>query len=208
MIPANQLFDLAKRATPIFSTTARPFGEALRRLPDYFAAIFKDSWPLAGMTGLISEPLVIVENELVLDKLVAIEASGQKGGVRVLVDDEERPDAALIMPGAYLFDDRVIIGPGTVVEPGALIKGPTVIGDKTEVRQGGVYSRQCACRRRMYRGPYDGSQRNRHARRGQSGAFRLSRRLDLGAQRQSRRGHQARQPQDDAGHRAHPKRRR
>ncbi|MCB9476052.1 MAG: glucose-1-phosphate thymidylyltransferase [Deltaproteobacteria bacterium] len=40
------------------------------------------------------------------------------------------------MPGAYIHDDRLIVGPGTVIESGAMIKGPTVIGAKTEVRQG------------------------------------------------------------------------
>jgi NDP-sugar pyrophosphorylase family protein len=47
------------------------------------------------------------------------------------------------MPGAYLFDDNIIIGAGTVIEPGALIKGPTVIGANTEVRQGAYMRGNC-----------------------------------------------------------------
>jgi NDP-sugar pyrophosphorylase family protein len=35
-----------------------------------------------------------------------------------------------------LFDSYISIGKGSVVEPGALIKGPTIIGNQTEVRQG------------------------------------------------------------------------
>ncbi|MBI2858808.1 MAG: glucose-1-phosphate thymidylyltransferase [Chloroflexi bacterium] len=47
------------------------------------------------------------------------------------------------MPGAYLFDDKVIIGARTVVEPGVLIKGPTVLGADTEVRQGAYLRGDC-----------------------------------------------------------------
>ncbi len=47
------------------------------------------------------------------------------------------------MPGAYLFNDNIIIGAGTVVEPGALIKGPTVLGENTEVRQGAYLRGNC-----------------------------------------------------------------
>jgi len=41
-----------------------------------------------------------------------------------------------IMEGAYLLDDNIYIGPGSEVEPGAVIKGPTYIGANTQVRQG------------------------------------------------------------------------
>ena len=41
-----------------------------------------------------------------------------------------------VMEGAYLWDDKIFIGPGSVVEPGAVIKGPTYIGANTEIRQG------------------------------------------------------------------------
>lgn len=41
-----------------------------------------------------------------------------------------------VMDGAFLLGDDIIIGEGSVVEPGAYIKGPCVIGKNTEVRQG------------------------------------------------------------------------
>lgn len=41
-----------------------------------------------------------------------------------------------VMEGAQLIGDRITIGPGSVVEPGAMIKSPCVIGRDTEVRQG------------------------------------------------------------------------
>ena len=41
-----------------------------------------------------------------------------------------------VMEGAYLSGDKIFIGPGSVVEPGAVIKSPTYIGANTQVRQG------------------------------------------------------------------------
>jgi len=42
-----------------------------------------------------------------------------------------------------LFDSNIYIGEGTVVEPGALIKGPSIIGNHTEVRQGAYLRGNC-----------------------------------------------------------------
>jgi UDP-N-acetylglucosamine diphosphorylase / glucose-1-phosphate thymidylyltransferase / UDP-N-acetylgalactosamine diphosphorylase / glucosamine-1-phosphate N-acetyltransferase / galactosamine-1-phosphate N-acetyltransferase len=41
-----------------------------------------------------------------------------------------------VMEGAYLEGDGIYIGKGTVVEPGAFIRGPVAIGENTEVRHG------------------------------------------------------------------------
>ncbi|PWH17000.1 MAG: hypothetical protein DDG58_08735 [Ardenticatenia bacterium] len=41
-----------------------------------------------------------------------------------------------VMPGAYIVGDHIFIGAGSVVEPGALIKGPAYIGRNTQVRHG------------------------------------------------------------------------
>lgn len=41
-----------------------------------------------------------------------------------------------IMPGAHLGSGDIVIGPGTVVEPGATIAGPTIIGANCEIRTG------------------------------------------------------------------------
>jgi len=41
-----------------------------------------------------------------------------------------------VSPHAWLQGDRIAIGRGTVVEPGAMIKGAALIGDNCEIRQG------------------------------------------------------------------------
>jgi len=39
-----------------------------------------------------------------------------------------------VMDGAWLQSDRIYVGEGTIVEPGALIKGPAIIGKNCEIR--------------------------------------------------------------------------
>ncbi len=114
---------------------------ALDRLPAYLASFFKAAWPLSGRTGMVERPLVIV-NGTVRNDLV-IRPSGDNNVVQAFEGESLLVDAAIIMPGAYLFDDKIIIGARTVVEPGALIKGPTVIGADTEVRQGAYLRGNC-----------------------------------------------------------------
>ncbi len=41
-----------------------------------------------------------------------------------------------LMEGAFLDGDEIFIGEGTVVEPGAFIRGPAIIGRNCEIRQG------------------------------------------------------------------------
>lgn len=41
-----------------------------------------------------------------------------------------------VQPGVHLGPGDIVIGPGTVVEPGAYIAGPTIIGANCEIRHG------------------------------------------------------------------------
>jgi len=55
---------------------------------------------------------------------------------RVFMDGKILEDATIIYAGAFLMDDQIHLGKGVVVEPSALIRGPALIGDHTEVRHG------------------------------------------------------------------------
>jgi carbonic anhydrase/acetyltransferase-like protein (isoleucine patch superfamily) len=114
---------------------------ALDRLPDYLDSFFKKPWPLANISGQIDKALVI-HNGNIRDDL-DVGPTGPKGSIQVYDTDKILEGAAVIMAGAYLFDDRISLGPGAVVEPGALIKGPAVIGPNTEVRQGAYMRGNC-----------------------------------------------------------------
>lgn len=114
---------------------------ALDLLRDYLAAFFEQPWPLANITGQIARALVIHQGNLRDDLEIKAAPPGNK--VQVYRNGELLEGAAVIMPGAFLFNDQIILGPGTVVEPGALIKGPAVIGKGTEIRQGAYLRGDC-----------------------------------------------------------------
>ncbi len=137
----DDFFDLKQCGHQELFQPDAPVWTALDRLQDYLASFFQTSWPLAGHAGMVEKPLTIV-NGTVRDDL-AVRPSGQKNTIQAFDGDNPVENAAIIMPGAYLFDDKIIIGAGSVVEPGALIKGPTIIGANTEIRQGAYMRGNC-----------------------------------------------------------------
>ncbi len=114
---------------------------ALDRLPDYLAAFFEKAWPLAHVSGHIHKPLVIYEDEV--REGFEVKSTGPNQAIQVSRGGEILTEAAVILPGAYLSNDQIIIGPGTVIEPGVFIKGPAVIGKDTEIRQGAYIRGDC-----------------------------------------------------------------
>lgn len=141
MFEPSLFFDLNNSSYADIFVENEPVWTALNRLKDYFSRIFSDAWPLKGVSGMICRPLAIHNGELRRD--LTPEPTGPKGRLQVSDKGKVLEDAAIIMPGAFLFDDRIILGPGTVVEPGALIKGPFVAGKNVEVRQGAYVRGDC-----------------------------------------------------------------
>jgi len=140
MLPGD-FFDLQQHAHQQLFQTDEPVWTALDRLPAYLASFFEGAWPLSGQTGMVEKPLVILNGTVRKD--LAIRFSEATGTVQAFEGNTLLENATIIMPGAFLFDDRIIIGARTVVEPGALIKGPTVLGADTEVRQGAYLRGDC-----------------------------------------------------------------
>ena len=141
MFTPERFFDLKNYDHREVFLEDEPVWKALDRFPEYLTAFFDKPWPLANISGQIDKPLVIYDGEVRDD--LEIRPAGGNGSIQVYMQDEIVEGAAVILPGACLFDDRIIIGPGTVVEPGALIKGPTVIGKNSEVRQGAYMRGNC-----------------------------------------------------------------
>ncbi len=141
MFEPKVFFDLKHYEHQQLFHADQPIWTVLDRLPEYIDSFFDQSWPLADTSGQIEKTLVIC-NGTVRDDL-EVKPTGPKGKIQVYEKDKILEDCAVIMAGACLFDDRVILGSGTVVEPGALIKGPTVIGNHTEVRQGAYMRGTC-----------------------------------------------------------------
>lgn len=140
MLPQD-FFDLKEYGHRELFQPDEPVWTALDRLPAYLASFFEGNWPLAGHAGMVEKPLIIVNGTVRNDLIVR--PSGARNIVQAFEGDSPLEDAAIIMPGVYLFDDKIIVGARTVIEPGALIKGPTVLGADTEVRQGAYLRGNC-----------------------------------------------------------------
>lgn len=141
MLTPNNYFDLKNFVhRGIFSENEEVW-TALDRLKDYLATFFRKSWPLSKTSGPVEKALVIYNDEVRND--LEVKASGPNDSIQVFMKGEILENAAVILPGAYLFNEKIIIGPGTIVEPGAFIKGPVIIGNHSEIRQGAYIRGDC-----------------------------------------------------------------
>ncbi|WP_446011545.1 acyltransferase [Candidatus Electrothrix sp.] len=66
-----------------------------------------------------------------------------KGKLSVLRDGQPLPGASVIMAGVVIMGQKIQLGKGVMIESGSLIKGPAIIGDHTEVRQGAYIRGYC-----------------------------------------------------------------
>jgi bifunctional N-acetylglucosamine-1-phosphate-uridyltransferase/glucosamine-1-phosphate-acetyltransferase GlmU-like protein len=139
MLEPQDFFDLKDFDHPAIFSKEEAVWTALDRLPGYLSTFFQKSWPLANIAGPVDKPLVIYEGEVRVD----LEVKTAGSTLQVFRKGEKLEGAAVILPGAFLFNDQVLIGPGTVVEPGVFLKGPVVIGKKCEIRQGAYIRGDC-----------------------------------------------------------------
>jgi carbonic anhydrase/acetyltransferase-like protein (isoleucine patch superfamily) len=114
---------------------------ALDRLHDYLEALCREKGALANISGQVERALVIFEGQARDD--LEVRCTGPNDSVQAFKDGELLEGASIVLPGAYLFNDRILIGSNTIIEPGALVRGPVVIGDNTEIRQGAYVRGHC-----------------------------------------------------------------
>ncbi len=86
--------------------------------------------------NVLDKTCILYMDELITDGFELQMGDATKGGFRVFRKGEILEGASVLYATAVLTSDDIFIGRGTVVEPGALIKGPAIIGEYTEVRQG------------------------------------------------------------------------
>jgi carbonic anhydrase/acetyltransferase-like protein (isoleucine patch superfamily) len=141
MLAPQDFFDLKDFDHQEIFSKDEPVWTALDRLKDYLATFFQKSWPLYKMTGQIGRPLVIYNGQVRDD--LEIKTGGPNHSIQIYTKGEILEGASIILPGAFLSNDKIIIGPGTIVEPGAFIKGPAIIGSDSEIRQGAYIRGEC-----------------------------------------------------------------
>jgi acetyltransferase-like isoleucine patch superfamily enzyme len=140
-----QFFDLSH---------AGPLAERLKDLhfvfeiPDKLASWIEESIkpnailiPRNG--GLVERPYALLNGEAAPCES---RLDGVSGKLEAFVNGQLLPpEAALVMPGAFILGDNVEIGPGVLIESGAFVKGPAILGPFTQVRQGAYVRGQTYC---------------------------------------------------------------
>jgi len=133
MLRAEDFFDLTKCSHQALFSDAEYVWDGLKGLKSYIReSIQPNTSPLRKSGSLLPKTCVLHDGKCI-DNFSLITGNGK---LQVVVDGEVLQGASIFYAGACLLDDTIAVGKDTVVEPGALIKGPTIIGDNTEVRQG------------------------------------------------------------------------
>jgi bifunctional N-acetylglucosamine-1-phosphate-uridyltransferase/glucosamine-1-phosphate-acetyltransferase GlmU-like protein len=118
--------------------------EALSRISPFLTEQLRSNIrDVACFMQPLPQTVVILDGRVWREGFEILGGNATKGTFTVRCGDRETTEAVVLCAGAVLWDDRIQLGAGTVVEPGAFIKGPTIIGSHTEVRQGAYIRGQC-----------------------------------------------------------------
>ncbi len=125
--------------------------ESLQNLKQYMADF---SYP--GFRGAalpygqpLPETLVYVAGELMLAReLKIVFGNVAKGKLAVYRGSKKIAGASILMAGAIICGPDIALGHGVLVEAGAMLKTPTIIGDCSEVRHGAYIRGDCLTGRR------------------------------------------------------------
>jgi len=145
LLTANSFFELADYDHRQLFSVNEPVWVALRDLKEYlgdysFLRLPKEIEPSAPLP----RTLVLHEGEVYAGAdLTIVYGDVTKGGLKVSRAGCELAGATVLMAGAVLHGECFAFGRGVLVEPGAYIAGPTVIGDYSEVRQGAYLRGNC-----------------------------------------------------------------
>jgi len=142
MIEAKDFFDLREYTHKEVFSDQEFVWEALGRLKSYIKRNLVPNVTLPSH-GMLHKTCVLWNGQMVQDDFEIENGDATKGEMKVFREGQELEGASVLHGGAVLFDSNIYIGEGTVVEPEALIKGPSIIGNRTEVRQGAYLRGNC-----------------------------------------------------------------
>jgi len=114
--------------------------------PKYDNTLIGDGIPLPGHV-IIHEGRTLAGTEAEITY-----GDTTKGRLQIRLAGKLLEGASLIMAGATLLGGKIDIGRSVLVESGAMIKSPTIIGDMTEVRQGAYLRGYCLTGKRCVLG--------------------------------------------------------
>lgn len=146
MLTTKSFFDLSEFPhAPLFEEN-KPVWEALNSLKSYMNSHTYKEMPPDLLPDGVPLPSSIIYHKGSFFSATGYDISygdATKGQLRISQDGTELAGASLIMAGTILIGGRISLGCGVLIEGGALIKSPAIIGDNTEVRQGAYLRGYC-----------------------------------------------------------------
>lgn len=143
-ITALSFFDTSQYAhSELFAPEAYPW-QPLHGLKDYMNSFTYQQLDWPQKAAPLAATMILHNGVLTDDSGCTIEfGDATKGKLCVKRDGEPLDGASVIMAGAVLVGDAFSIGKGVLIESGAYIKAPAIIGDRSEVRQGAYLRGYC-----------------------------------------------------------------
>lgn len=144
-LPPSFFFDLADWGHQPLFDEQRPVWQALAGLKEYMNGhAYQECFAALAASGPLPQTLVLHNGSLIPGAECAIEyGDATKGTLRVRRNGTLLEGASVLMAGAVLVGGRFHFGQGVLVESGAFLKEPAIIGDQTEVRQGAYLRGYC-----------------------------------------------------------------
>ncbi len=138
MFKADEIFsDIPYDLTGLFDDL--PWG-ILNNLKKYISqnikSSFKTSDKISYFSPLNTHILIMPDGEIISHGFEVTKEHEDGEKPHILIDGKKNNDATLICAGVIITDSNIQIGKGCVVEPGAMIKGPSIIGNNSEIRHG------------------------------------------------------------------------
>jgi len=144
MLTAKTFFELEGSLEASLFQGLEYIWEALPRIKEFIEGrIQPNVFSIRKKYTVLPKTHVLWDGKVITEDLTLEPGDVNKGLFKVFHQGREITGATVIYAGAALMDDRIQLGSGVVVEPGALIKGPTIIGAQSEVRQGAYLRGSC-----------------------------------------------------------------
>ncbi len=137
----------------LFPDNAYPW-EPLKKLKEYMDGQSYPAYPQLAIDGSpLKEAVVIYKKEVIrATGLQIIYGDTTKGKLEVKKDGIPLPGASVIMAGVSIIGTRIALGEGVLIETGAMVKSPAIIGDNCEIRQGAYLRGYCLAGKRCVLG--------------------------------------------------------
>jgi bifunctional N-acetylglucosamine-1-phosphate-uridyltransferase/glucosamine-1-phosphate-acetyltransferase GlmU-like protein len=118
--------------------------EVLKRIKPYIQERITPN--LSGLKGegvMLTKTCVLFQGNIMKGDFDIRDGDATKRELLVFQGEDELKGASVLYAGSFFFHNGISIGQGSVVEPGALVRGPAIIGSNTEIRQGAYIRGNC-----------------------------------------------------------------